>query len=268
MYYNNSYNNIDEEYLLDFGIDEVDADDISLSSFDVRDELNPKLWVNGRINSDVRLRLLEIADDFVDSLSMDWVKPKDILFTGSLANYNWSEYSDIDLHIQYDFDEIYDNHDFVDDYFRSKRSLWNDEHDKISICGFPVEISVEDVNEPTKSSGVYSLEDDKWLKEPKVFSDDKFDPEYVKETAADAMTKIDDFIEELSDGASEKKLKSINRSAQRLFDRLKDMRKKSLNTKAQEMSNGNIVWKVLRREGYLDKINDVIDLTYDKTHSI
>jgi hypothetical protein len=53
-----------------------------------------------------------------------------------------------------------------------------------------------------------------------------------------------------------------------LFDRLKDMRKKSLNTKAQEMSNGNIVWKVLRREGYLDKINDVIDLTYDKTHSI
>ena len=58
MYYNNSHNNIDEEYLLDFGIDEVDADDVSLSSFDVRDELNPKLWVNGRINSDVRLRLL------------------------------------------------------------------------------------------------------------------------------------------------------------------------------------------------------------------
>jgi hypothetical protein len=82
------------------------------------------------------------------------------------------------------------------------------------------------------------------------------------------MTKIDDFIEELSNGANEKKMKSINRSAQRLFDRLKDMRKKSLNTKAQEMSNGNIVWKVLRREGYLDKINDVIDLTYDKTHSI
>ena len=29
----------------------------------------------------------------------------DILLTGSLANYGWSKYSDVDLHIVIDFDE-------------------------------------------------------------------------------------------------------------------------------------------------------------------
>lgn len=263
-----SYNRLNEEYYAPYGMDEVDAEDVNLSSFAVQDELNPKLWHNGRIDSDVRMQLLEIADDFIDTLSVDWVKPKDILFTGSLANYNWSEYSDIDLHVQYDFGEIYDNTDFVDDYFRSKRSLWNEEHEKISICGYPVEISVEDVNAPCKSSGVYSLEENKWVKTPKQLSDDTYDKDYIKETAAEIMTKIDDTVDELKSGSSIKRMKDINRSSQRLFDRLKDMRKKSLETKAGEMASDNIVWKVLRREGYVGKLKDIICLTYDKTHSL
>jgi hypothetical protein len=247
---------------------EVDADDVNLSSFSTQDNLNPKLWHNGKIDSDVRLQLLEIADDFVDTLSVDWVKPKDVLFTGSLANYNWSEYSDIDMHIQYDFEEIYENTDFVDDYFRSKRSLWNEEHEKITICGYPVEISVEDVNTPCKSTGVYSLEENEWIKEPKHLSDEIFDKDYVKETSAEIMTKIDDMEDELKNGSSIKRMKEIYRSADRLFDRLKDMRKKSLETKAGEMASDNIVWKVLRRAEYVGKLKDIINLTYDKTHSL
>jgi hypothetical protein len=131
-----------------------------------------------------------------------------------------------------------------------------------------VEISVEDVNTPCKSTGVYSLEENEWIKEPKHLSDEIFDKDYVKETSAEIMTKIDDMEDELKNGSSIKRMKEIYRSADRLFDRLKDMRKKSLETKAGEMASDNIVWKVLRRAEYVGKLKDIINLTYDKTHSL
>jgi len=249
-------------------IGEVDAEDVNLSSFSVNDRLNPKIWVNEKINSDVRIKLLDIADDFVDSLAMDWVKPIDILFTGSLANYNWSEYSDIDLHLLYDFSDIYENTEFVEDYFKAKRNLWNEEHEGISIYGFPVEISAEDSNNPAKSTGVYSLEMNKWVKLPKDISDARLNEDYIKETAADYMTKIDDLFDELSAIKDTEKFNKINSRAERMFDRLKDMRKKSLETKAGEMASDNIVWKVLRREGYIEKLRNIMTDAYDKMMSL
>lgn len=249
-------------------MEEVDAEDVNLSSFAVNDRLNPKIWVNEKINSDVRLKLLEIADDFVDSLAMDWVEPIDILFTGSLANYNWSEYSDIDLHILYDFSEIYENTEFVEDYFKAKRNLWNEEHEGISIYGFPVEISAEDANNPAKSSGVYSLENNEWVKLPKDLSDARLNSDYVKETAAEYMTKIDEMVDDINDADDSRKISKINKYAERMFDRLKDMRTKSLETEAGEMASDNIVWKVLRREGYIEKLRDIMTDTYDKMMSL
>ena len=258
----------EETYMGYDPMDEVDAEDVNLSSFAVNDRLNPKIWVNEKINSDVRLKLLEIADDFVDSLSMDWVQPIDILFTGSLANYNWSEYSDIDLHILYDFKEIYENTEFVEDYFKAKRNLWNEEHEDISIYGFPVEISAEDSNNPAKSSGVYSLEKNEWVKLPKDLSDAKLNVDYIKETAAEYMTKIDDMEDDLVSTDDMRKVSKINKSSERMFDRLKDMRKKSLETEAGEMASDNIVWKVLRREGYVERLRDIMTVTYDKMMSL
>lgn len=249
-------------------MEEVDAEDVNLSSFAVNDRLNPKIWVNEKINSDVRLKLLEIADDFVDSLAMDWVKPLDVLFTGSLANYNWSEYSDIDMHILYDFSEIYDNTEFVEDYFKAKRNLWNEEHEGISIYGFPVEISAEDANNPSKSSGVYSLEKNEWIKLPKDISDSRLNVDYIRETAAEYMTKIDEMEEEMERTDDIAKIEKLNKSAERMFDRLKDMRKKSLETEAGEMASDNIVWKVLRREEYIGRLNAIITDTYDKMMSL
>lgn len=71
-------------------LNEIEAKDVNLSSFKVKKELNPKFWPNGKLNSRVRLRLMDIADDFVKELAVNWVKPKDVIFTGSAANYNWS----------------------------------------------------------------------------------------------------------------------------------------------------------------------------------
>ena len=136
-------------------LNEVEADDISLKSFEVQDELNPKFWINNKINSRVRLKLLDLADEFYDSLNITWVKPKDIVLTGSIANYNWSKYSDVDVHILVDYKEVWDKTEFVEDYFKSKKQLWSEEHDGLKIYGFPVEMFVEDSNNENPNSGIY-----------------------------------------------------------------------------------------------------------------
>jgi len=79
------------------------------SSFKVREELNTKVWT--KIDGEVKMRpqirqsLSNIADDFIEFLNVDIVVT-DIIMTGSFTNYNWSEFSDVDLHIACDFFNI------------------------------------------------------------------------------------------------------------------------------------------------------------------
>ncbi len=73
---------------------------------------------------------------------------EDLRFTGSLANYNWSKYSDIDLHIVVDFSKIDENTELVKDFLMRPGWRWNELHD-ITIYGHEVEIYVENVGEVT-----------------------------------------------------------------------------------------------------------------------
>ncbi len=61
-------------------------------------ELNPKIWQGGRLDGKVRLKLLEIAQAFVDFVGID-LDVEDYTITGSNANYTWTDYSDLDLHV-------------------------------------------------------------------------------------------------------------------------------------------------------------------------
>ena len=132
---------------------------IDFTSFEPQDELNPKIWdSNWLINSRVRMRLLDIADTFIDSLDIDWVEIDDIILTGSLANFNWSKFSDFDVHVVLRFKDVDERVEFVSNYFNSKKKIWNNEHDNLKIYGFPVEMYVQDSEEDHTSSGIYSLE--------------------------------------------------------------------------------------------------------------
>ena len=136
-----------------------DKKKIDFTSFEPQDELNPKIWEsNGLINSRVRMRLLDIADTFIDSLDIDWVEIDDIILTGSLANFNWSKFSDFDVHVVLRFKDVDERVEFVSNYFNSKKKIWNNEHDNLKIYGFPVEMYVQDSEEDHTSSGIYSLE--------------------------------------------------------------------------------------------------------------
>ena len=249
-------------------VDDGNLGDV-LQSFNIQKQLNPKFWINGKLNSRVRLRLLDIADTFFDSMEVDWVKPKDIIMTGSLANYNWSKYSDIDLHIVVDFKDVDDRTEFVKDYFDSKKTIWNNSHEDLKIYGYPVELYVQDENEEHTASGVYSLEKDKWLKEPE--RDDlaavKLDKKRITHKTKTIVDKIDKLDDECNGEKDTKKLDTLSEKVKKLFDNIKGMRKDSLKN-GSEMSEGNIIFKILRRIGYIGKLVDLKRLTFDKINSI
>ena len=248
-------------------LNEVDADDINLKSFEVQDELNPKFWINDKINSKVRLKLLDLADEFYDSLNIKWVKPKDIVLTGSIANYNWSKYSDVDVHILVDFKEVWKKTEFVQDYFDSKKALWSQEHEGLTIYGFPVEMYVEDSNQKNPNSGIYSLNKNKWLVEPNDFQDAELNEDYIKKRSAKIMNMIDDIEDDIKKEKDNHKLEVLSTKMKNLFDKLHRQRKESLE-KHGEMGTYNIIWKVLRRTEYLDKMWDIINNVYNKINSI
>lgn len=248
-------------------LNEVNINDLNLSSFKPKNELNNKFWINNKLNSRVRLRLLDIADDFIDELAIPSIKPKDIVLTGSIANFNWSKYSDIDVHIIVNYKELYKDKSFIEDYFNSKKELWSNNHDDLKIYGLPVEIYVEDENSKTYSSGVYSLNKNEWIKEPEDFQDAKLNEDYIKEYSANLMNKIDNIEKQLKKEDDNHKILLLGEKIKKIFNKLKKLRKESLKTKG-EMSSGNIIWKLFRRMGYLDKIWDIIYNTYNKANSI
>ena len=248
-------------------LNEVEASDISLKSFKIQDKLNPKFWINNKINSRVRLKLLDLADEFIESLAVDWVKPKDIVITGSIANYNWSKYSDVDVHILIDFKEVWKKTEFVQDYFDSKKALWAQEHEQLKIYGFPVEMYVEDTNGDNPSSGIYSLNKNKWIVEPNDFQDAQLNEPFIKDKAAKIMTEIDNIDDKIKKETDNHKLEVLSTKLKKLFDKLHKQRQESLD-KNGEMGTYNIIWKVLRRSGHLDKIWEIINTVYNKVNSI
>lgn len=246
---------------------EVSANDINLNPLEPKPQLNPKFWINGKLNSKVRLKLMDIADDFIQTLNVKWVKPLDVVFTGSLANYNWTKYSDIDIYVIMNYEEVYKNVEFVKEYFEMKKYSWTQDHDSLRIYGFPVELYVEDSNDAASSSGVYSIERNKWIVEPKPFDDNEFDEQYVKKTAAKLMTQVDELSDMIDSTDDEYKMDVLSKKVKRLNDKVKFIRQKSLK-KDGEMGNGNIIYKAMRNAGYIDKLWDLKSKTYDKLNSL
>jgi len=192
-----------------------------LSSFRLQDELNPKFWNSQddkieTINPKVRERLLEIAYEFIDFLGVD-VIVSDVVMTGSLANFNWSKYSDVDLHIIVDFKQFSEKElPLYEELFRLKKTLYNDKHN-ITIYGYDVELYVQDDVEKHFSSGEYSVLFDEWVSKPKK-ENVEIDTQSVKIKSEEWMKTIDDVIENAKDESLD--------DAKKLIDRYKDKLKK------------------------------------------
>lgn len=232
---------------------------IDLSGFKMRDELHPKVWdEDKKLKPRVRRTLLKIANDYFEGLDMPEVDIIDVTFTGSLANYNWSKYSDVDLHILVKFEDVDENEELVKEYFNSKKNLWNEKHD-ITIKGYDVELYMQDTHEPHVSSGIYSIMWDGWIVKP-IKGDKTIDAKKVTEKVNNIIDAIEDIYFMYKSDDYDKTIRKI----QNLKSKIKKMRQSGLDREG-EYSFENISFKVLRRMGYLDKLSEIETISYDKS---
>jgi hypothetical protein len=234
-----------------------------ISSFKLNSTLQPKIWIDGgsKINPNVRKNLLEIAYQFIDSFGMD-VVIDDIIVTGSIANYNWSEYSDVDLHILVDYKQFSNKlKDMYVEYFDLKKIVFNQKRD-IKMFGYEVEVFVEDTDVKGVSGGLYSVLNDEWIKKPTKESV-KISKEEIIKGAKKWMSIIDTLIKNSDDDDIE----GIQSSVKNLKNKLKKFRLSGLK-EGGELGLQNLIFKVLRRNGYIEKLYSIPLQKIDKKLSI
>ena len=238
----------------------ADPQFVDTSSIISKDHLPRELWSRERLDPEVLETALRIAHDFFDSLDLDNISIKDIILTGSLAGYNWSDMSDFDLHILLDFNQLKDR-GLLTDYFKEKTRSWNRIH-AILIKGFEVELYIQDSNEPHVASGIYSLMENRWLKRPSKYRLE-IDYDIVKEKSAKLMEDIDNAY----DYYAEKDYLLAKETAEALMEKIRRYRKTGLET-GGIYSVENLVFKVLRRNDYLKKLSSIKTLAYDAAMSL
>ena len=220
-----------------------------IQEYQTQSTLNPKLWDDDRLKPKLRENFLKIAKSFADFLlPIIDVAVKDVTLTGSNANYNWTNKSDIDLHILINYKNIkaYNaNSALVREYLMSKKSIWNNNY-PLMFHGMQIELYAQDINEPHTSTGVYSIMHNKWIKKPSS------DIVSIEDDAIDI--KADPYAYEID----KLKVGDINLTGRinRLKDKLKRMRQTGLEAEG-EYSVENLAFKKLRNSGHLEKLSQL-----------
>lgn len=207
--------------------------------------LNPKFWVGESIKPEVREALLRIAEEWAEFANIPNSAIIDVILVGGNANYNYTKYSDLDLHLLVNKDDIADCPDLIDDYLRDKKQLWSLTHD-IKIYGHDVELYAQDRNDPVPSGqGVFSLPNSFWIHRPVYQEVDLSDP-CIARKVQQYMEKIDFLIDNKADDRD---------AFEKLKEKLREMRASSIQ-RGGEFAVENLVFKELRNRGYLDKLSD------------
>lgn len=241
------------------------------------DELNPIFWKkkkdkNGNVewvfDQRVRRKLLRIANDFYGKFP-ELLKGrviKDIQLTGSLSNYNYTNFSDLDVHVLVNLDGIDDdNPNILKAAIDGIRFMWNIRHD-ISIRGYDTELYLQGEDEPHDSTGLFSLLNNEWVKKP-VYDPpliDEMDVSKKYDSISSDIDKLSVKLNNLSDLPSN--AKALYKRCLKLKDKIQKMRKEGLSREG-EMAIGNLVFKKLRNDGYIEKLIDTISKSYDKIYT-
>ena len=218
-----------------------------------RDELNPALFEGDKMKEDVRVQLLNIAEDFVEHLGIRDLDIADITVSGSSAAYSYTKHSDIDLHILLDFNQFKDD-DVYRELMDAKKIVYNERHD-ITIGGFPVELYVQDTNKPVISLGEYSVMNDKWIKLPRKRRAN-FDQESTR-LKFEKLYKLAEFA-----------VKSHNlEKLEQVVGTLKRYRQAGLDLHG-EFGPENLAYKALRSRGVIARLYDAMQEIHDSRLSL
>jgi len=222
--------------------------------FEIHDTLNPKIWdENGKLYPEIRQKIIDIVANFEEYIEIP-IHIVDVVLVGSNASYNYTQHSDLDVHIIVNPEftpEIPE--DVLKIIYDAKKSSFNKTFD-IKLKGVPVEVYVEDIKTNVVSNGIYSVCDDKWIKEPK--QNKSITKHNVENELASWMEKIS---EVLQSGDYDQIANAI--------DTLYLMRKNSIAIDG-EYGKGNEIFKTLRDRGYLDKLKEELNKALSKQLSL
>lgn len=219
---------------------------------DKHSELNPRLWTEDqKMLPEVQVALFRIAKEFYEFLGFN-APLVDVQVTGSQANYNYSPYSDLDLHLIVPYTEV-ECDEPVEDLFKTKRKLWQQTHE-ITVHGVPVEVYVEDTDKQAHGSA-YSLMKDQWLRKP--------DPEEVEVDDEELLKDVAIWLERLRTVVASRDLEKM----EDFKEQLAQYRKDAL-AKHGEWAHENLVYKTLRNMGVISSLMKTIVTLKDQELSI
>ena len=168
----------------------------------------------------------------------------DIILLGGNAGYNYTRYSDLDVHLVINPSYVPDcDPEFIDDYYKDKKTLWELTHD-VKIFGVKAEPYIERPKVTRKKSqGVYSLMKKTWIQEPERIEGEVEEKEIEKK-----VNNAKNILDRLLQSNNAVGLKAA-------VKKLRDAR--TLIEKFGEYGMENLAFKELRNAGYIDKVRKV-----------
>ena len=225
-------------------------------TLEYHDTLNPKIWDGDELKPEVQAKLLQIAKKWATFAKIPDFAITDIILVGGNANYNWTKFSDLDLHLVVNREDLADCPDLLDDYLQNKKQLWALVHD-ITIYGHDVELYAQDKETPyPKKQGVYSVKGKKWIAQPKL--------EDVDFRGPALLAKVKQYTERIETLIS---TNAEDESFSKLKEKFKNMRSSGLK-KIGEFSMENLVFKELRNRGVIDKMTKYLQSRLDQKLSL
>lgn len=201
--------------------------------------LNPRIWNGSKLRAPIKRQMLKAAHDFMKFASINQNQVSDIIFTGSNTNYNYTKYSDIDVHII--------GQGLGADQYYDLKNEWQFSH-HLEIAGYPAEVYCQEEGQQMPAGqGVYSLLQDKWLSKPTYagWVDALYDP--------NIQAKVNYYIWKVQGLIFSRDKKAIERLKMKFWK----MRSAGLE-KAGEFSEENMIYKELRNLGLIDKLNAIL----------
>ena len=227
---------------------------VSRQNIQYHANLNPNCWRGWTMLPPVREKLVDIAQLFVDYLELPEFEIDDVRLTGSMCNFNWTKYSDFDLHIVTDYSALKCD-DIASALYQAKKTIWNDNHD-ITINGHDVELYIEDSAKPPHSVGMFSVIDNKWMSKPEYINP-KYDYSAVDRKAKALIDLIQKTI------YNSNSVDDFERTVTKVYK----MRQSGLDA-GGEFSTENLAFKTVRNLKWLDRLHNARDNFIDKTYSL
>ena len=216
------------------------------------DELNPALFnQDATLKPEVKEKINEIVEEFLkDFIEIEVeLTVQDIILTGSNASYNYTKDSDLDIHIIADTSKIEDTLNLHKVIYNTYKSAFNKKFE-IELNKVPVEIYVETQDTPLVSNGIYSVMNDEWVKEPTKDDIPEVDQEAIDKAFKPWEKRYKALVDKITDETEDES------ELDKFIDKLYELRQKGL-AEEGEYSIGNLVFKEVRNNGYLDNLKEL-----------